>query len=219
MVARPTRCARFSGADTNWPGRPSLPVLVGRRDRTGDHQRDRLADDPELRPVLVGRVGPRGHGPGHPSFLVSGGPSWKPLPFLFTTVYGIFGSAAPRMWVVTARVGGIAGLIGALRLLELLCKRMDLPRYAGVVGGGSRPPASSSQSGESVGLLLLPRRLRGAVDRRLALGDRAPAGKALLAGVLPGCLRGTDAARGVAVPARLRSMAVVEVPEVRASGS
>jgi hypothetical protein len=52
----------------------------------------------------------------HLSFVVSGGPSWKPLPFLFTTVWGLFGGAAPTLWVATARWGGLLGLVGAWRL-------------------------------------------------------------------------------------------------------
>lgn len=42
----------------------------------------------------------------HLSFVLSGGPSWKPLPFLFTTVWGFFGGAAPTLWVATARWAG-----------------------------------------------------------------------------------------------------------------
>jgi hypothetical protein len=64
----------------------------------------------------------------HLSFLVSGGPSWKPLPFLFTTVWGLFGGAAPTLWVITARVGGLLGLVAAWRL-------------AGRLVGGGRPGA------------------------------------------------------------------------------
>ncbi|HET9720382.1 MAG TPA: hypothetical protein VFP55_09920, partial [Solirubrobacteraceae bacterium] len=63
-------------------------------------------------------------------FYVGSGPSWKPLPFFFTTIYGIFGSPAPWLWVVTARIGGIAGLIGAGRLCFMLCRRAGLPAWA-----------------------------------------------------------------------------------------
>jgi hypothetical protein len=56
----------------------------------------------------------------HLSFVVSGGPSWKPLPFLFTTVYGPFGSAAPTLWVITARAAGLLGLVAAWRLASRL---------------------------------------------------------------------------------------------------
>jgi hypothetical protein len=56
----------------------------------------------------------------HLSFVISGGPSWKPLPFLFTTVYGPFDSAAPTLWVITARAGGLLGLVAAWRLANRL---------------------------------------------------------------------------------------------------
>ncbi len=71
----------------------------------------------------------------HLSFFVGGGPSWKPLPFLFTTIYGLLGQAAPTLWVITARTGGVAGLIGAWRLAALLCRRAGLPLWAGAVAG------------------------------------------------------------------------------------
>ena len=42
----------------------------------------------------------------HLSFAISGGPSWKPFPVIFTTVYSWFGNtAAPTLWVITARAG------------------------------------------------------------------------------------------------------------------
>ncbi|MDQ6747419.1 MAG: hypothetical protein M3010_04845, partial [Candidatus Dormibacteraeota bacterium] len=68
----------------------------------------------------------------HLSFLVSGGPSWKPLPFLFTTVWGVFGGAAPTLWVITARVGGLLGLYFAWRLAA----RLVGGGWAGAVAGG-----------------------------------------------------------------------------------
>ena len=73
----------------------------------------------------------------HISFFVGGGPSWKPLPFLFTTVWGLFGGAAPALWVITERMGAIAGLIAAFRLADLLCLRAGLPRWLCWVGGAA----------------------------------------------------------------------------------
>jgi hypothetical protein len=52
----------------------------------------------------------------HLSFATGGGPSWKPLPVFFTTVYGLFGGAAPTLWVITARAGGLLALVAAYRL-------------------------------------------------------------------------------------------------------
>lgn len=52
----------------------------------------------------------------HLSFATGGGPSWKPLPVIFTTIFGLFGGAAPTLWVITARAGGLLGLVAAYRL-------------------------------------------------------------------------------------------------------
>lgn len=71
----------------------------------------------------------------HIGFFVGGGPSWKPLPFLFTSVFGLFGSAAPAMWVVTERMGAIAGLFAAFRLTDVLCARAGVPRWLGWASG------------------------------------------------------------------------------------
>lgn len=56
----------------------------------------------------------------HLSFIIGGGSSWKPLPVIFTTVWGLFGSAAPTLWVITARIGGLLGLWGAWKLASRL---------------------------------------------------------------------------------------------------
>lgn len=56
----------------------------------------------------------------HLSFAVGGGPSWKPLPVVFTTVFGLFGGAAPTLWVLAARAGGLLALPAAYRLAARL---------------------------------------------------------------------------------------------------
>ena len=56
----------------------------------------------------------------HLSFVVSGGPSWKPLPVMFTTVFGLCGGAAPTLWVIVARAGGLLGLFAGFRLASRL---------------------------------------------------------------------------------------------------
>ncbi len=72
----------------------------------------------------------------HLSFTVGGGPSWKPLPFLFTTVFGLFGGAAPTLWVITARAGGLLGVVAAFRLGALLAQRGRRgPAWLAVVAG------------------------------------------------------------------------------------
>lgn len=44
------------------------------------------------------------------------GPSWKPLPVLFTTLAAPFGSAQPEAWTVVARTAGLLLLVGCYRL-------------------------------------------------------------------------------------------------------
>lgn len=56
----------------------------------------------------------------HLSFTVAGGPSWKPLPVMFTAIFGLFGGAAPILWVIAARAGGLLALVGAWRLAARL---------------------------------------------------------------------------------------------------
>ena len=46
----------------------------------------------------------------------SSGPSWKPFPVLFTTPLAQFGDAAPALWLVVARAGGLLALAGAFAL-------------------------------------------------------------------------------------------------------
>jgi len=57
-----------------------------------------------------------------------GGPSWKPLPVLFTTAFAPAGDAAPALWLVVARAGGLLSLL----LAFLLARRLAGP-IAGVV--------------------------------------------------------------------------------------
>src|SRR5690348_364935 len=74
----------------------------------------------------------------HLSFFVGGGPSWKPLPVGFTTIYGLFGHFSPTLWVVTARVGGILALIAAYRLGALLIRHArgdDVQRWEPIAAG------------------------------------------------------------------------------------
>jgi hypothetical protein len=59
----------------------------------------------------------------HLSFATGGGPSWKPLPVIFTTVFALFGGAAPTLWVIAARAGGLLALAGAWRLASRLARR------------------------------------------------------------------------------------------------
>ncbi len=79
----------------------------------------------------------------HLSFATGGGPSWKPLPVLFTMVFALFGGAAPTLWVITARAGGLLALVAAWRLGSLLGS------LAGPLSGGL--PGSLAGGGRSSG--------------------------------------------------------------------
>jgi len=104
------------------------------------------------------------------------GPSWKPLPVMFTTVFSIFGGAAPTLWVLVARAGAFLGVLMAFRLGR---------RLGGVPGGAAA----------AAGLLLAPWYIRNnalgnseglqvafalaALDRHLEDRRRAAFGMAL----------------------------------------
>ncbi len=47
---------------------------------------------------------------------LAGGPSWKPFPALFTTLFGFFGSIAPQLWLIVPRAAGLLALVAAFRL-------------------------------------------------------------------------------------------------------
>jgi hypothetical protein len=43
----------------------------------------------------------------HLNLHTTGGPTWKPLPVIFTTVFSLFGGASPDLWLVVARAGAL----------------------------------------------------------------------------------------------------------------
>ncbi|WCB95804.1 hypothetical protein DSM104299_04555 [Baekduia alba] len=105
----------------------------------------------------------------HFDLVTTGGPSWKPLPVMFTTVFSLFGSWAPDLWLVVARAGAIASVFLAFRVSRSL--------GGGVVGGVAAACAlaiapwwiRSGALGNSEGLIVAF--LLGAIDRHIA-GDR-----------------------------------------------
>ncbi len=62
----------------------------------------------------------------HISLSLAGGPSWKPFPVVFTTVFGLFGHAAPDMWLVVTRTAGLLAIVAMFRLGR---------RFGGVLAG------------------------------------------------------------------------------------
>ncbi len=52
----------------------------------------------------------------HLNLQTTGGPSWKPLPMIFTTLFAPFGQAEPDLWLVIARAGAFAAVAMTARL-------------------------------------------------------------------------------------------------------
>src|SRR3954454_4870733 len=52
----------------------------------------------------------------HIDLSTVGGPSWKPLPVLFTAPFSLFAYAAPDLWLVVARAGALLALAMTFRL-------------------------------------------------------------------------------------------------------
>jgi len=114
------------------------------------------------------------------------GPSWKPLPVLFTTVYALAGDLAPTLWVITARAGGLLAFVLVFRLTVRLAGGAGRARdgNAGLIGGAVAVGALLSLVllvtltvlGHSEGLLValvlwsIERHLDGRTDHAVLLG-------------------------------------------------
>ncbi len=68
---------------------------------------------------------------------LGGAPSWKPLPFLFTVPYALFGHFALRLWMVTAAAVDLAGCVFAGRIAY----RLTAGTAAGDPAAGNAPVA------------------------------------------------------------------------------
>jgi hypothetical protein len=64
----------------------------------------------------------------HLKLHTTGGPSWKPLPVVFTTLFAPFGRAAPDLWLLVAR----AGALMAVAMVCKLCVRFTLNLSRGI---------------------------------------------------------------------------------------
>jgi hypothetical protein len=70
----------------------------------------------------------------HVDLQTLGGPSWKPLPVIFTTVFSLFGGAAPDLWLVIGRGGAVMAVLLAFRLGARLTGGRGVPAItAGIV--------------------------------------------------------------------------------------
>lgn len=109
----------------------------------------------------------------------TGGPSWKPLPVLVTTLLAPLGEAAVPLWLVVARTGALLAVVATYRLaaryagapagvvaagLLLLTPDGD-PRFLRLVGEGHVAPLSVAFA-----LFAVESHLDGRPSRALALG-------------------------------------------------
>jgi glucose uptake protein GlcU len=60
----------------------------------------------------------------HVNLQTTGGPTWKPLPVIFTTVFALFGKAEPDLWLVVARAGAFAAVVMVFRLSVRLTRQI-----------------------------------------------------------------------------------------------
>ncbi len=79
----------------------------------------------------------------HWDLVTTGGPSWKPLPVLFTIPFSLFGDSAPLLlWAWIARAGALAGMAMGYRLAR---------RMGGPVAGGVAALAILASEGYAYG--------------------------------------------------------------------
>ena len=71
----------------------------------------------------------------HLALDTNGAPSWKPLPYLFTVPYAVFGHYALWLWMVTSVAISLSGLIFAWRIAFRLTYSRPERRYASYVAG------------------------------------------------------------------------------------
>lgn len=76
-----------------------------------------------------------GHLTLHGKLDTNGAPSWKPLPYLFTLPYAVFGRHALYVWMITAFAVSLSGVVFAYRVAFALVKAPPERRYAAYAAG------------------------------------------------------------------------------------
>ncbi|MGI8505233.1 MAG: hypothetical protein ACR2MK_00240 [Solirubrobacteraceae bacterium] len=76
-----------------------------------------------------------GHLTIHGALDTNGAPSWKPLPFVFTVPYALFGRYELWLWMVTAVALSLGGLVFAWRVAFALVDAPPERRYAAYAAG------------------------------------------------------------------------------------
>jgi hypothetical protein len=93
----------------------------------------------------------------HGALNTNTGPSWKPLPVLFTTPFALFGEAGPDLWLMIARAGGMLALVMVFRLaVRLTPGRPALLAglFAALALGTSQEFVRGAAMGNSEGILV-----------------------------------------------------------------
>lgn len=95
----------------------------------------------------------------HFDLTTTGGPSWKPLTVMFTTVFAPFGDAAPDLWLIVGRAGAVMSIILVFRLAwRLTGGSLPAKTIAGVIAAMALIISSSfvrnMTLGNSEGLLV-----------------------------------------------------------------
>ncbi len=71
----------------------------------------------------------------HGGLDTNAAPSWKPLPYVLTLVYALFGRAEMRLWLLTATAVSLAGMVFAARLAYRLSGAASTRPWAGWLAG------------------------------------------------------------------------------------
>src|ERR1700730_10726988 len=85
----------------------------------------------------------------HLNLQTTGGPTWKPLPVIFTTVFALFGKAQPDLWLVIARAGALMAAVMVFKISLRLARML-----------GPAPAGDSAASGRAA-VVLAPALLAG----------------------------------------------------------
>jgi hypothetical protein len=67
----------------------------------------------------------------HINLQTTGGPSWKPLPMIFTTLFAPFGQAEPDLWLVVARAGAFVSVAMVGRMAMRLTRQIGTHLFTG----------------------------------------------------------------------------------------
>jgi hypothetical protein len=76
----------------------------------------------------------------HLKLQTTGGPTWKPLPMLFTTVFALFGKAAPDLWLIVARAGAVMAAVMVFKVAMMLVRGLGT-RFGAIEGSAAALPA------------------------------------------------------------------------------